>query len=658
MSKGDTTIGMQFEVGGASAAKMTVQDVYNSGASAAKKASNAEEAEARRRANAAKQLDKQRQKYKQANAIAEYQAEAAANKSKLDSAVALEKQRRAAKLQNLLEEERDRKRIEREALADRKRIEREKVREAKMAARERMRIAKDELRDQARVSRQQGAIGKLIGRGLWGAAMGVAGYAGVAGVTSLASSQSAAATSSADKRSEMERAITPVVALGNNVNKMGQIRAEVVGLSASLGRSNEEVGSFLEAVDSISNTMAADRLADIKRETIELTQLAGGDLRENFNMLAKTQIIFGEAFQNANQIQNKMYKVQSDTVSSMSEFSQRMPDLMSAGKALGLTVDEIAAAAVSATTVGGTAEKAFTGARTSLVAMEKAQEKGIQLTGTFVDKLKQLSDASKAGKIDLLEIFQGEGITTGFGLVDQIDRVRENVEKFKNMAGDTDVVGENLRAKYQDPRFATANIRELDKSLIENAPNIAADLGINNPFTKFMERFRAGKIAGSVGSDGMFGMGTIGGLAAAFGIDSIADEGNRVRLRYTSETSPFRKKLINERLKYQFGQFEEDKKRDIKRLGFEHEGEANLGTYLGYDWESPEMKAIKARSFDFNSAMENQPSLEKTIAIAAGIDELNKNQRETNRLLSLAVGGKSASMPSPGGSKANSQETL
>jgi len=476
--------------------------------------------------------------------------------------------------------------------------------------------------------------------------MGVAGYAGVAGVGSIISGVSDAATNFSAKRSDLEKDITPIAALGNNVNKLSGIRAEIVGLGATLGKSNQEVAGFLESVDSISNTMAPQKLKEIKKEAIELSDLSGGDMKENFLMLAKTEIMFGDSFKNANQMQNKMYQVQQDTVSSMSEFSQRMPELMSAGKALGLSVDEIAAAAVSATTIGGSAEKAFTGAKTSLLALNKAKDEGVILTGSLANQLDQVNEAMKSGKINLRELFNSEGIVTGFGLIDQANKVRENVKRYQDIGPEGDSVGDKLKTKYNDPRFASARLHDLDMALIENGPNIASDSGTSNWLTKLMDDFHAGKHAANKYGLNMMGLANIGGLAGMMGNDTVLAYGEKVRLENAAE-GPLRDKMLR-------AQFEDQKQRDIDALNLSIKNDPKQMIGMGRDKieQTPEYQAIMARQFELDKAQKEQPSLEKTLSIAAKIDETNSILRD------IQVGMAGNKTIKPGGGKTNSEEAI
>ena len=178
MAQGDTTVRIDFETGGASSARMTVQDVYRAAEQTLKGANMRMLTEEQKRAKSVIELDKQRQKYRRQNAMKEFQDQENERKRQLDSVASLAKQRGEWMLKNYNEEQAELKRNNRIKLAEEKRALRESLREKKMALKEQERMQKMQ-------EAQSGSVNKLLGRGAWGAVMGVAGYAGVAGVSNM-----------------------------------------------------------------------------------------------------------------------------------------------------------------------------------------------------------------------------------------------------------------------------------------------------------------------------------------------------------------------------------------------------------------------------------------------------------------------------------------
>lgn len=652
MSKGDTTVHVDFEVGGASAAKMTVMDIYRAQQANASKVNEAARALSKEQnitfSDAKKALREWvRMQAQAANEAASAQKKAEGQGSAEEAArerarLSLARQKSQALEAQFMETERKRKRAAEEAIRDAKRVANEEIREAKRVAREKER----ELRmEQSR----RGSLNKLMGRGLWGAAMGVAGYAGVAGISNIISGISQGLEDIAEQGSALEKAITPLVSLGDNVNRMAEMRTEVIGLGATMGRDNQDIANFLESLESLSNTMAAETLRDIKRETLQLTELAGGDLQTNMRMLAKANETYGDSFKTINQEQNKLFKIQQDADVPMAEMAYRMPELMASAKQLGFSFDEVGAGVIATTVALGRSEGAFTGLRNVYAAMEESQKKGITLQGSFVEKLEQLKDAADQGKVSLLDLFGRDPLAAGGALLERIDSVRSNINMLANMGPEGDVVGANLEQKYKDPKFVKARIYDLDKALMANSANIAQNAGSDNFLTQAMERYRTGYLAGAefAGDTPMFAK--FSGFAGMLGVDSVLEQGERVRLENVSEGSPLRDKLLKK-------QFDEQKARDLANLDSMRKNDPRQIIGLGRQEldEMEEFRAIKGRRFNSDDARSSGPSLEKSLDLAAKIDESNRILRD----IKDGLVPKGRVTTKPGGAKTNNEETL
>lgn len=651
MSKGDTTVHVDFEVGGASAAKMTVMDIYRAQQANASKVNDAARALSKEQnitfSEAKKALREWVRMQNQALNQEAAAQKAAESKATADAAAAARKEEaiekdRARKEEKIRDEERRaQRRAAERAVDDAKWEAREKIKEAKRVAREKERDLKLE-------QSQRGSINRLVGRGIWGAAMGVAGYAGVAGISNIISGISQGLEDIAEQGSALEKAITPLISLGDNVNKMAEMRTEVIGLGATMGRDNQDIANFLESLESLSNTMAADTLRDIKRETIQLTELAGGDLQTNMRMLAKANETYGDSFKTINQEQNKLFKIQQDADVPMAEMAYRMPELMASAKQLGFSFDEVGAGVIATTVALGRSEGAFTGLRNVFAALEEAPKKGIELQGTMVEQLIQLRDAADQGKISLLDLFGRDPLAAGGALLERIDSVRENINMLANMGPEGDVVGANLEQKYKDPKFVKARIYDLDKALMANSANIAQNAGSDNILTRAMERYRTGYHAGSEFGGDFPLFARFSGFAGMLGVDSVLEQGERVRLENVSEGSPLRTKLLEK-------QFNDQKARDLANIDSLRKNNPNQILFAGRPEldDMAEARAVKNRRFDPATASAAEPSLEKSLDLAAKIDESNRILRDIRD----GFVPRSANVVKPGGGKTNNTET-
>ncbi len=130
------------------------------------------------------------------------------------------------------------------------------------------------------------------------------------------------------------------------------------------------------------------------------------------------------------------------------------------------------------------------------------------------------------------------------------------------------------------------------------------------------------------------------------GVDSVLEQGERVRLENTSEGSPLRSKLLKK-------QFEDQKSRDEMAVW-------RTGEYYTFDEQqqknvlSPEARAIRNRRFDPEGASAAEPSLEKSLDLASKMDESNRILRDIRDGLSP----RGRSTTKPGGAKTNNEESL
>src|SRR5690606_18919891 len=119
--------------------------------------------------------------------------------------------------------------------------------------------------------------------------------------------------------------------------------------------------------------------------------LAGGDLNENLTSMVKTWQVFRGELGTVDIAQGKMFKTMEEGCLSMKDLAVLLPDILPAAKAFGVTFDEVAGSLITATQVGGRSEKTFTGIRNIITRLSAAQKEGIELTGTFAEKMEQLS---------------------------------------------------------------------------------------------------------------------------------------------------------------------------------------------------------------------------------------------------------------------------
>lgn len=650
MAQGDTTVRIDFEVGGANDAKIKIMDIYK-----------AQKVETDNLKNAAKQLAqsanisygdamkavrKYAQELRKAN---QEQARAALkpeisdeDKKRLESAKLLEQQRRFWHRKNLIDAQNDSKRAIREELAEKKRALREEERE-----RRRMRRQEEA---EARRAGGRGLGERLLGRTGNAMLMGIAGYAGAGGIASIISGIRDGIQSVIDKRAELERAITPIVALEDNVSRIGSIRSEVVKTSLAMGRSYEEVGRFYADLVGSTGNLAASQRDELIRETKELADLTGGSLTDAQNLLTKSYQIYGSELKNVNELQNKIMLTQDQGSIEFNEMALRLPELLQTGKFAGMGIDEVLGTVIGATRKSGSIEKTMTGLRNFYLVMEESQKKGVTLTGTYVDKLRQLSDLFQKDAPKMQELFGKEVVVHASSVTDAMADVTQAIKELGRVTGETDSVAAKLAEKFKDPTyFATRDMQAIQDTLAA-APNLAPDVVAESEIMKLHRKGRLGAIATQTGTGGMFGpLGTISGyLAGIFG--GASEEGSNI-LASMQEGEQFKATMRK--------QFEDKKASDMRKIKL-RESLLFTPAFLYADpWNIEEdKKEIMSRKMPkyLEPSTEGATTQSGSVSVSAEDKRTHDLLSETNRLLSDIA--KPKSLPKPGGSKSNYEEAL
>lgn len=654
MSKGDTTVHIDFEVGGASAAKMTVMDVYRAQQANASKLNEAARAMSKEQGISFSDAKKAIREYvnmtnKAANEIAaankaaDAKATAAAvTAAKKEESIEKERARKEEKIRD--EERRAQRRAAELAVADAKWEAREKLKESK-------RVAREKKRDLEIQQNQRGAMGSLVGRGLWGAAMGVAGYAGVAGVSNIISGLTEAVTNFADKRAELERVITPLTSIGDNIGKLSAVRKEVVSISAATGMSADTTAQFLNSMESSTGNLDPEIIRDLKNEIVELTQVKGGNIGEMGDMMVSAWQIAGKEMKNVNELQNKIAYTEEIGKAKISELAKYLPTILNVGDLLGISADQTLGTVAGGSFKTGDIQKLMTGMRNFYLIMEQAPSKGVNLTGTYVQKMEQLNELFKTNRSGMIDLFDREVVDAAYQIVSQIDTVKEKITEMENMPSTQDIVGEKLKARLEDITSASAALNSIYKTLNDQAANLTSESDMNTWMYAMNERAEAGRLGGKSISGGSNLGGTFGATASVLGFNKFTEAGVKKAIDWTAP-GPQRDLLLKQ-------QFELQKDSELKALyGTNEMAVSKWGGVFGQDWDSDRIKEIKGRQFNVEEARARNPYSETAGPAMASAEAvaLVEALKENTRALTNSGGG-SKQVAKPGGGTTNNTET-
>jgi hypothetical protein len=495
--------------------------------------------------------------------------------------------------------------------------------------------------------RQNDAMGASIRRVGRSVLYGLAGYAGVSGISSAISSLAQGMAQVISKRSEMEKAITPLVSLEDNAKRMGNIRAEVLGTSLAMGRSLEEVGRFYADLVGSTGNLSRSQRDELIKETKELAELTGSDLVNAQNLLTKSYQIYGKELKNVNQLQNKLMMTQDEGSIEFNEMALRLPELLQAGKVSGLSIDDVLGTVIGATRKSGSIEKTMTGLRNMFLIMEEGEERGVKLTGSYVNQLRQLQTQFKTNGPLMQKMFGREVIVHASSVTDAISDISRAIQELGKVTGETDSVAEKLATKFKDPTYFHVRDMENIKQVIEQAPNIAADL----PESWLMKKHRRGLMGAAgfqAGTGGVLGpVGTVAGYINGLGRGSFADAGEQITA--STRDGEFFKATMRQA-------FEEKKAADLDRM------DLAMKTIPGLS-SNPEAIAERER----RANVQMSPHLMSANELATyrgqsgGSGKTEDSQthdllRETNRLLGELA--QPATARKPGGAKTNYEESI
>ncbi len=304
----------------------------------------------------------------------------------------------------------------------------------------------------------------------------VGGLVGTAGATAALRGVISGLRESERQLIAFDRAITPLLSLGENIQNIGEIREQVLSLSAAFGISEDVIASALFNLQSGTANLSTTIRDDLLKSGLQLTRLVGGDLDVNLTALIKTFQVFGKELGGVTQAQNRLFFAAEQGFVTFQDLAVLLPDILPAAKELGGTFDDVAASIITATQVGGRNEKTFTGIRNVFLRLNKAEKEGIKLSGTFVDKLRQIGQQADAEKLQ--KIFGAEAITVAATLVRNTDAIQRNLDKLAALPDD--LVERKLGTRLADRATAIAeSLRRLNQQIktLSLSPEFAEVLG-------------------------------------------------------------------------------------------------------------------------------------------------------------------------------------
>lgn len=276
-----------------------------------------------------------------------------------------------------------------------------------------------------------------------------AGLVGLGTVTAAISGIGMEITRIGQGKSSFEDAMTPLLSLGDNIDRVDSLKASVLSLSAASGIGAEKIANLLYTAEGNASGLSKSIQDDLVKSTIILSKTTGTDLDVALKALTKTFRAYGDEVNDVATIMSKLAVVGDKGSATFQEMANFLPDILPATKALGVDMDTVFATIIAGTNQLGRTEKTFTGLRNVIVRMSKAVEQGLVPQGDFLSQLKAIATASPE---EMIKAFGEEGFTVAAAMRSAADEVARLKEEIAGIRGD-DLSGK-LAKRMGDPGYA------------------------------------------------------------------------------------------------------------------------------------------------------------------------------------------------------------
>jgi len=327
-----------------------------------------------------------------------------------------------------------------------------------------------------------GAFGKQAysgGRGI------VAGAAAVAVAGRLINNSFSESTAAA---MELNDAMTPLVALGENAKNYKEVTAEINNMRTVFGVTADQASQLKFNIQ--SGGAALDKMTQdgIRNMTLLGNQVAGWDIDATSKLGTKTFNIYGKAVGSVSDVFNKFVVTGSDADATMNEMAIQMPELMAAAKGVGVGFDEVLASVITLTPSAGKASVAINQLRNMFMILKKAQLDGIITATIYKDQLKEF------GKLPIgtqMQLMGRETLAASVVMTASTDKVTASMEKLKSATGNSLVEMKKLREDASEAFRITQQMKRFtEEKKIARGSDEAVSVG--SEFDERMDQFAAG----------------------------------------------------------------------------------------------------------------------------------------------------------------------
>jgi hypothetical protein len=308
---------------------------------------------------------------------------------------------------------------------------------------------------------------------LWRSALyGVSSYLSVSAVTGIAQGFMRASEEMASARIEFEKMITELVSLGDNINRIPDIKNMVLGWAAAFGMTNEQATQFGFTIGSLPSTLSEAQKGAVEQRSLMMSQMVGADTAE---MNAKSIAKYIQNYPSVDPYTASLRIAKTAELGdfSMKELATSIPDLLAAGRALGASDIEMQAMTVSGAALAGDFARFTTGLRSGLSKLKDPETRktlGIKDGASIYESFEKVAEAQAKNPDAMNEIFDNEQLTA----MSQVLQSRAyGNQMFQELAavgpGSPDIIAQKVNQRYRtDPSFYNAQVQSFAQKVVEN----------------------------------------------------------------------------------------------------------------------------------------------------------------------------------------------
>jgi hypothetical protein len=174
----------------------------------------------------------------------------------------------------------------------------------------------------------------------------------------------------AEKRNRFEQEMTPLLALGNNIDHIQELKERVLDESTAWGRTTAEVADFEFRLQIKTDGLPVDVVKQLRHASFELSEATGEPIVACLLVLNSAWREYGGSVDSVQTLENKIFYTWQKTGVSFEEVAYHLPELLAAAKDAGLDINEVLATLIVLLNPRPTQQPALIGGRINPEGLE------------------------------------------------------------------------------------------------------------------------------------------------------------------------------------------------------------------------------------------------------------------------------------------------